>query len=74
MKQNNEKFNKAMRKFVGVLNKYVTDMARLWQTLRSHISNTKPNWLRQKDLNLSGLVVLFVSLFKLRFRKDCGVI
>ena len=74
MKQNNEKFNKAMRKFVGVLNKYVTDMARLWQTLRSHISYTKPNWLRQKDLNLCDLVVLFGSLFKLRVRKDCSVI
>ena len=74
MKQNNEKLNKAMRKFVGVLNKYVTDMARLWQTLRSHISNTKPNWLRQKDVNLFGLVVLFGSLFRLRVRKDCSVI
>ena len=74
MKQNYEKFNKAMREFVGVLDKYVTYMAWLWQTLRSHISNTKPNWLRQKDLNLFDLVVLFGSLFKLRFRKDCGVI
>ena len=63
-----------MHKFVGVLNKYVTDMARLWQTLRSHISNTTPNWLRQKDVNLFGLVVLFGSLFKLRVRKDCSVI
>ena len=45
-----------MHKFVGVLNKYVTDMARLWQTLRSLNNNTKPNWLRQKDLNLFGLV------------------